>query len=172
LHLVSRPQTHHATLRIGKKRKLAHAGHRLLLDIDLSSFRHNALAVGCEVIHVDVHGHIAGPRLGALRFQNATVDAARTSSLDQTVIHLGHMLDLPSENFLVEACYFGRLLRHKFPMNSRSTHEISFRRWRMYAWSLQRLWLGFTFAAGRVRAVDHRAGEDLPTTGRPHTQGP
>src|SRR5216683_1325967 len=117
------PQAHHASLGIGEEGERAHAGHLLLLDVDLAARRDDLLAIGREVVDVDVEEHVAGPRPFPLRLQDAAIDAARAAGFDDAIVQFGNVPDLPVENLRVEVRYLGRILRHQFPVNDRSAHD-------------------------------------------------
>src|ERR1700704_6301696 len=114
------PQSHHSVLWIGEECKRTHTRHLLLLDMDLSALRQDTFAVSRQIIDVDVQRHVAGPGFRALRLENPAVDTSAATGLDDTVVELRSVLDLPSEDFLVEGCDFCWILRHQFPVNNRS----------------------------------------------------
>src|SRR5205814_6067683 len=102
LFLCLFPQSHHAAFGIAEQRECTHAGHLLLVDEDLSSRLDNALAISCEILDVDIESRIAGPRLLALRLDDAAVDSALPSGINYTVIDLGNVRNLPGEDFFIE----------------------------------------------------------------------
>ena len=77
---------------------------------NLASRRDDAPPVIREVLDIDIQGHVAGPRLGALRLYNAAVDAALAAGFDEAIIDSG-MLNLPVEDLLVKVRHFGRIFR-------------------------------------------------------------
>src|SRR2546429_6450044 len=120
------PQSHHAPLGIGEERERTHAGHFLLLDVDLASCLDDALAIRGKVVDRDVEGHVARPGAFALRLQDATVDSTFAAGLDDPVVQFGSVLNLPAENLLIKSRYLRRILRHHFPVNDGAAHVISF----------------------------------------------
>src|SRR5258708_38345704 len=89
------PQAHHASLGIREEGERAHAGHLLLLDVDLAAGRDDLLAIGREVVDVDVEEHVAGPRPFPLRLKDAAIDAARAAGFDEPIVQFWNGLDLP-----------------------------------------------------------------------------
>src|SRR5215470_11421390 len=117
------PEAHHATLRIREQRERPHAGYRLLLDVDLAARRDDLLAIGRKVIDGDVEEHVARPGPFPLRLQDAAIDAAFAAGVDEAIVQLRYVLDLPVENLRVELRHLGRVFRHQFPVNDGSAHD-------------------------------------------------
>src|SRR5207244_12620796 len=116
------PKAHHAALRIREERERTHAGHRLLLDVDLAARGDDFLPVCGEIVDRDVEQHVAGPGALAVRLDDAAVDAALASSLDDAVVHFWPVVDLPAEDPGVEVSDLRRVLGHQFPLNNGTAH--------------------------------------------------
>src|SRR5262245_12232807 len=91
--------------------------------MDLAAGRDHFLAVGAQIVDIDIEDHVAGPRSVAVGLEDAAVDAALAAGLDVAVVHIRHVLDFPAEDFGVEIRYFRRILRHQLPMDYGTAHN-------------------------------------------------
>src|SRR5579859_7605958 len=95
------PEADDAAIRIGEESERTHSGHHLLLDHDLSAGVLYALAILRQVVHADVEGHVAGPRILARGSHDSAVDAPLPAGLDHVIVRLRRRLDLPVEGLAV-----------------------------------------------------------------------